>query len=152
MTGRIIFALLMVTMVASCSRVAESRLNPFNWFGGSRSAEVVTANPNADPRRLVSQIVSLRVEQVPGGAIIRATGLPPRQGFYDGALLPVGREVAQNGVLNYEFRASSPNFQTRAGTQQSREVIVGRFVSAQTLEGVRQIRVSGATNALAVRR
>lgn len=152
MTGRIILALMVVVTVASCSRVAESRLNPFNWFGRSERATVLTTNPNADPRRLVPQIITLRVEQVPGGAIIRATGLPPRQGYYDGALLPVGREVAVNGVLSYEFRASAPLTQTRTSTQQSREVIVGRFVSDQTLNGVRQIRVSAAGNALVVRR
>ena len=97
-------------------------------------------------------MVSLRVEQVPGGAIIYATGLPPRQGYFDGELIPVGREAANNGVLNYEFRNSAPFEQTRVSTRQSREVIVGRFVSEQTLNGVRQIRVSGATNALSVRR
>jgi len=141
-----------VITVAGCSRVAESRFNPFNWFGRSEKAEVVTSNPNADPRPLVAQVVSLRVEQVPGGAIIHSTGLPPRQGFYDGVLLPVGREGAVNGVLNYQFRASAPLDQTRVSTQPSREIIVGRFVSEQTLDGVREIRVSAATNALVVRR
>ncbi len=152
MSGRIIFTLVLVAMVASCARVSESRLNPLNWFGRSQSAQVVTADPNADPRRLVDQVLSLRVEQVPGGAIIRAVGLPNRQGYYDAALLPVGREAAQNGVLNYELRASTPIDRTRVGTQQSRELVVGRFVSTQTLDGVSQIRVSGAGNALIVRR
>jgi len=152
MTGRIILALMVVATLANCGRVSESRLNPFNWFGRSEKAEVVTGAPNADPRRLVPQIISLRVEAVPGGAIIRATGLPPRQGFYDGALLPVGGEFAKDGILSYEFRASAPLGQTRTSTQQSREIIVGRFVSDQTLNGVRQIRVSAAGNALVVRR
>lgn len=149
MTGRIILALLVVATLAGCARVAESRFNPLNWFGRSERAQVVTADPNADPRPLVAQIITLRVEQVPGGAIMRATGLPPIQGYYDGALLPLGRE---DGVLNYEFRASAPPTQTRVSTQRSREVVVGVFVSDQTLSGVRQIRVSAAANALAVRR
>ena len=77
MTSRALLTLLAVVMVAGCATVSESRLNPFNWFGRSESSAVVTQSPNADPRNLVSQVVSLRVEQVPGGAIIHATGLPP---------------------------------------------------------------------------
>ena len=149
MTGRIILALLVVATLAGCARVAESRFNPLNWFGRSERAQVVTADPNADPRPLVQQIVTLRVEKAPGGAIIRATGLPPIQGYYDGVLLPLGSE---DGVLSYEFRASAPPVPTRVSTQQSREVVIGLFVSDQTLAGVREIRVSGASNALAVRR
>lgn len=153
MTGRIILALAAVATIAGCGRVAESRLNPLNWFGSSEKAEVVTAeNPNADPRALMAQVKTLRVESVPGGAIIRATGLPQVQGYFDGALVPLNGEVPENGVLNYEFRASSPVTQTRSGPPQSREVLVGLFVSDQTLQGVRQIRVSGASNALIVRR
>ncbi|MCG6903970.1 MAG: hypothetical protein LJE68_14945 [Rhodobacter sp.] len=153
MTGRIILALMVVGTLANCSRVAESRLNPFNWFGRSERTQVVVAsNPNADPRKLVAQIITLRVEKVPGGAIVRATGLPTRQGYYDGELLPVVAENAPEGVLSYEFRISPPLEQTRVSTQQSREVVVALFVSEQSLAGVRQIRVSAASNALVVRR
>ncbi len=153
MTGRIILALMVVVTAAGCSRVTESRLNPFNWFGRSQSSESVTNAPNPnDSRPLISQIVSLRVEQVPGGAIVHATGLPARQGFFDGVLVPVGLVQGQAGILNFEFRVSPPLSQTRVSTQQSREVIVGRFVSEQMLVGVSQIRVSGSGNALMVRR
>ncbi|KMW56926.1 hypothetical protein AIOL_001884 [Candidatus Rhodobacter oscarellae] len=152
MGKQFILALCVAGIVAGCSRISESRLNPFNWFGRSQEAEVVTTAPDADPRPLVRQIVSLRVEQVPGGAIVRATGLPEQQGYFDGALIPVGREVAENGALNYEFRVNPPFEQTRVSTPRSREVIVGRFVSDQTLAGAQQIRVSAAENALVVRR
>ena len=154
MSGRTILALVIVAMVsASCATVRDSRLNPFNWFGRSERATAVVTDPRADPRRLVANVIELRVEQVPGGAIVRATGLPPRQGYYDGTLFPVGRErPGEDGVLNYEFRISAPLEPTRVSTQRSREVIVGRFVSDQTLAGVRAIRVSAAGNALIVRR
>ena len=152
MTSRVLLALMVAISIAGCARVSESRLNPFNWFGRSESAEVVQQAPNADPRNLVTQVISLRVEQVPAGAIIHATGLPPRQGYFNGDLVPVGGETPQNGILVYEFRSASPYTNTRVGPQQSREVIVGRFVSEQTLATVRQIRVNGATNALVVRR
>jgi len=153
MTRRIILALAGVAALAGCATVKESRLNPLNWFGKSESAEVVTTTQaSSDPRPLVAQVVTLRAEPVPGGAIIRATGLPQIQGYYDGALVPVNGGVPVNGVLNYEFRASSPEDQTRSGPERSREVIVGVFVSEQSLNGVNQIRVSGASNALVVRR
>jgi hypothetical protein len=42
--------------------------------------------------------------------------------------------------------------QTNVGPQVSREVIVGTFLSEQQLAGVRLIQVSGATNALSIRR
>ncbi|MEL7115247.1 MAG: hypothetical protein AAGP08_06570 [Pseudomonadota bacterium] len=152
MPTRLICALLALTMIAGCGRVAESRLNPFNWFGGSEATQTVTTTASQQRQNLIVQVTSLRVEQVPGGAIIRATGLPQRQGYFDGRLEPVGREVAAEGVLNYEFLIESPLDQTLVGPETSREVIVGRFVSEQALAGVRQIRVSGRANALSVRR
>ena len=153
MTGRIFAALCIVLMVASCARVSESRLNPFNWFGKSKNEAVAVAvDPYADTRPLVGQIVGMNVERIPGGAIIRATGLPPRQGFFDGELVPTNGELPEDGVLTYEFRAASPQFQTRVSTQQSREIIVGHFVSDQTLDGVKAIRVVGFANAVVSRR
>ena len=152
MLGRLIMTLVLVAAVAGCARVSESRLNPLNWFGRSEQSTAYTRNPAADPRPLIAQIVELRVEQVPGGAIVRATGLPSRQGYYDAALVPLNDEKPVDGVLSYQFRVSAPFQPTRVGTPQSREVLVGRYVSTQTLDGVRQIRVSGSANALAVRR
>jgi len=152
MAKKLVLVLCILGTFAGCGRVSESRLNPFNWFGGSQSAEVAVNPTSLAAQNLISQVVSLRVEQVPGGAILRATGLPTRQGYFDGDLVPLGTEVAQNGVLSYEFRIEQPYTDTRVGTQQSREVIVARFLSEQTLSGVGQIRVSGSANALSVRR
>lgn len=152
MTKPIAWALCAVMILAGCGTVAESRLNPMNWFGRSEAAEVSEAVLPTDGRDLVAQIVSLRAEPVPGGAIIRASGLTPRQGYFDGELVPIGKEAPTNGVLAYEFRISAPPTATLVGPSQSREVLVGRFVSNQTLQGVRQIRVRAASNALAVRR
>ncbi len=153
MTGKFFTAFLIVAMIAGCARVSESRLNPFNWFGrADREAVVVVVDPYADTRPLVGQVVAMNVERIPGGAIVRATGLPPRQGFYDGELVPLNDEEPEDGILTFEFRAAAPEFQTRVSTQQSREVVVGRFVSDQTLDGVRAIRVVGLANALVSRR
>jgi len=154
MSGRVFITLAVVATLAGCAQVAESRFNPLNWFGRSTQVETAVAGPGqpGDARNLVAQITTLRIEQVPGGAIIRATGLPATQGYFDGELVPIGREVADNGVLSYQFRISPPFAQTRVSTTQSREVVVGLFVSTQTLTGVREIRVNGAQNALSVRR
>lgn len=151
MTGKLLITLVVLATVVGCARVKDSRLNPFNWFGRSERVATVAVVPGTGTLQLnlVSQITELRVEQAPGGAIIRATGLPPRQGYYDGELVLVN---AEDGVLSYQFAISPPPGQTRVSTQRSREVVIAQFVSSQRLEGVRQIRVSAAANALAVRR
>ena len=151
MRGKLILAVTLAISVAGCGRVAESRFNPINWFGKSRAAEI-SATQGQPSTPLVNQIVSLRAEKVPGGAIIRATGLPPRQGYFDGELAPENRGVPVKGVLSFQFTIAAPFEATPSGPPQSREVVVGLFVSDQTLEGVKQIRVSAATNALIVRR
>ena len=148
MTGRLLITLTLVIAITGCARVSESRLNPFNWFGRSERV-AVTTNASVPQLNLVAQVTKLRVESAPGGAIIHAVGLPQQQGFYDGELV---LSEAEAGVLSYQFAIKPPLEQTRVSTPQSREVVVGLFVSAQRLEGVRQVRVSGTSNALAVRR
>lgn len=142
-------ALAGIAPLAACS----SNLNPFNWFGGGE--EMVTITPSGeyvvvDPRPLVPQISRLVVDPHPSGAIIRATGLPPRQGWYDGELIRVLGTDA--GVLEYQLRAYAPHYQTLVSTPQSRELVVGTFASTDTLAGVREIRVSGQLNAMSARR
>ena len=147
--------------VASCGRLSESRINPVNWFGGSAEEEVEAATVaapegpalvDAEGRRLVNEIVTLRVERTPAGAIVKATGLPSRQAYYDAELIPLADGRPIDGVLEYRFRISPPAAATPAGPPRSREIIVARFVSEQDLRGVQTIRVRGATNALVSRR
>ncbi|WP_172294863.1 hypothetical protein [Pseudoruegeria sp. HB172150] len=152
MTIRLVIALVLVTATASCGGLRESNLNPFNWFGGSQPARTITVNTYSDPRPLVDQIVDLRMEKIPGGAIIHATGLPARQGYFDGDLVPLNGGVPIDGVLAFQFRIVPPPTPTRVSTQQSREVVIGTYISDQALAPVRVIHVSGARNALSVRR
>ncbi len=151
MTGKLLITLVVLATLAGCATVSESRFNPFNWFGRSERVRTVAVDPGTGVPQfnLVAQITQLRVEKAPGGAIVRATGLPPRQGYWDGELVLLG---AEDGVLSYQFAIKPPPGQTRVSTPQSREVVIGMFLSNQNLEGVRQIRVSAAQNALAVRR
>ena len=152
--------------------LSDSRINPLNWFGRSQSVPVA---PQASTNPLIpqggglfsgfrrqeavyagqpfAQITDLTVEPVPGGAIIRATGLAERQGVYDVRLIPVTEgEVAQNGVLAYRLEGVRPRRNTPVGTVPTRQVIAARKVTDQTLRGVREIRVEGRLNAQVARR
>lgn len=145
--ARIVIVLAMVLAVASCG----SRLNPLNWFGGSRPVPVATLDTAAvDGRPLMDQVVSVAVAPTPGGAIVRATGLAPRQGWFDAELVAV--PSADPGVLSYAFRARPPAGATRVSTPRSREVTAGLFLTNRDIAGVREIQVTGARNARAVRR
>lgn len=132
----------------------ESRLNPLNWFGGAEREDVAAAETDAapgdgDPRMLVAEVTDLRVESLPSGAVVTATGLPQRQGFWDADLVLVSRE---DGRVTYEFRLFPPPGATAQGTPASREVVTAIDLSVQELAGIREIVVQGAANRLISRR
>ena len=161
-----------ITLTA-CGAVRESRINPFNWFGQSRS-EAIQSKKNTNP--LIpeksggifsslrakdaeyagipyEQVTNLTIERVPGGAIIRASGLAARQGYYAVQLTPANEdELPVDGVLTYRLEGVRPSVNTPAGTAPTREVIAARRVTDQTLRGVQTIRVEGQQNALVSRR
>jgi len=130
-------------------------LNPLNWFRtdpGEETVEAVNFEQPVDERPLVAEITTLVIERMPGGAIVRATGLPPEQGWHTAELVSENGEEPVDGVLTYAFRAVPPVTSTRVSTQQSRELTVARFLSDFDLADVRQIRVVGARNARVARR
>jgi len=143
-------------VLSGCAGIRESRLNPFNWFAKSQeetlSKSVEGENIVIDRRGLIDQVLTMRVERVSGGALVHAMGLSPTQGFWDGDLVAQNGGVPVNGVLSYDFRIQQPPGFERVSTQQSREVLVGLFVSDQDLAGVSQIRVVAARNARVARR
>ncbi len=152
MTPRIlIVTMVLAASLSGCSRVAESRLNPFNWFGQSEPepAAVVVVR---ERRPLVAQITELAVERTPGGAIVRATGLPPTQGWFAAELIRETPDDAPADMLVYSFRAVPPRDAERVSTVQSRELTVAVYLTDLDLGGVRVIRVTGAQNARSVRR
>lgn len=151
MTPRILMALLVVVLgLGGCA----SRLNPFNWFGGDREEritidETIVAEPT-DGRQLVPEIVSLNVDPMPGGAILRAVGLPPRQGYWEADLVEVGRDGSE---IVFEFRVYQPyDPNTRVGPPQSREILAGTSLSTQDLAGIRSIVVVAQQNRRSVSR
>lgn len=158
--------------LGACTAISESRVNPLNWFGQSRSepvAQVVNTNPLIPKSgglfsnrrkaeavyvgRPFEQVTNLTIERVPGGAIIRATGLAARQGIYAVQLTPENiEELPVDGVLTYRLEGVRPTAQTAIGTKPTREVIAARHVTDQQLAGVQRIRVEGQLNAQVSRR
>lgn len=137
--------------LAGCAGVRRSKLNPFNWFKKSQPREtIVLPGEKTDPRGLVETVLSMNVEPIPGGAVVRARGLPPTQGFWKAEL--VAQDLDDKGVLVYEFRVLPPPGNAAVSTQQSREIDVAIYISDVKLENVREIVVQGATNARSARR
>ncbi|NNE53060.1 MAG: hypothetical protein HKN30_11745 [Sulfitobacter sp.] len=172
MRKTLILLLVSSLALAACGAVRESRINPFNWFGPSRS-EPVQSQENTNPLiprggGLFSraraeeaiyvglpfeQITDLKVEKVPGGAIIRATGLAARQGIYAVQLTPENEEeAAVDGVLTYRLEGVRPTRATPVGAKPTREVTAARRLTDRELRGVRTIRVEGQQNVRVVRR
>ena len=143
---RPLLAATLVIALAGCGGLRDSKLNPFNWFKRSevRVAVDVPEDPS-DTRPLVETVLDLKVEPIPGGAIVRARGLPPTQGWWDAEL--VLKPTDETGVLVYEFRLSQPDQPTDVNTPRSREIDVAIYVSDYKLEFVNEIVVQGATNA-----
>lgn len=148
MKTSLLAAMVMMVLLGAC----QSRLNPFNWFGRSAPVEkvLVTDAEAADPRLLVDEVLSLDIEAFPGGAIIRAEGRNPTQGYWDAEL--VARPIETDGVLIYDLRLLPPVERTDVNTQRSRQVAVAVSLSDVKLDGIREIIVQGARNARAVRR
>ncbi len=136
--------------LADCGKIRDSRLNPFNWFGksqGTASAAAVLPGEASDGRQLVREVTTLEVEQSQGGAIIRAAGLPPTQGWWKAELVSDNRSRPdENGVLTYRFVVFQPLGATPVSTPQSRELTAAIFVSDIKLADVTQIVVQGETN------
>jgi hypothetical protein len=145
---RALVALSLILSLAAC----ESRLNPMNWFGGDREQRITVVETEAgprDPRPLVSEVIALSVEATTSGAILRATGRLPTQGYWQAELVPAGRE---DSTLIYEFRAAPPAGSAPQGAPATREIVVATALGRRDLEGVRTILVIGQANRRSVSR
>jgi hypothetical protein len=147
---RSIAVLACLVMLAACG---QSRLNPFNWFKRSAPVEttLVAATPE-DARALVADVLSLDIDALPGGAILRATGRTEVQGYWEAELVLREGPDADPAKPIYDFRAFPPVGRADVNTPQSREVTVAVYLSDIDLNGVTSITVQGASNARAVRR
>lgn len=142
--------------LSGCARIADSRLNPLNWFGNSREVAVTPTGevrplvPESrrvqvvDARPLVQSVVSLSVDRAPTGAVVRATGVAATQGFFNAELVFAG---ISGGVLTLEFRAQAPSGFEAQGTARSRQISAAYSIDSTTLAAIRTVRVQAATNA-----
>jgi len=142
--------------LSGCARISDSRLNPFNWFGNSTETTAVAPADRrplvpegrrvaiVDSRPMVQTITALSIDRAPSGAIVRATGVAPTQGYFNAELVEVG---ISNGVLMLEFRSQAPTGYQAQGSARSREINAGYIIDTTTLAGIRSVRVQAATNA-----
>lgn len=144
--------------LSACGGIRDSRINPFNWFGrseartsSSREESQKFVRPE-DWRPLVDQVTSMSVEQIPEGAILRATGLPSTQGHWGAELVRYEGQGIADGVLVFDFRLAPPPYRANAGTEYSREVVVATRLTLNDLAGVSRIIVRGQRTERSVRR
>lgn len=155
-------------VLGACSTVRESRVNPFNWFGRGQETSTVSVNTNAlipvksglmtrpAPATYsglpISKVTKLKVERIPGGAIINVTGISRIQGAHTAELKAENDGLPVKGVITYRFLVLPPAQTTGVGPEQSREVHVAAHLTDQEMIGVRSIKVVAATNAMTSRR
>ncbi len=144
-------AALILSVIVSLA-ACDSRINPLNWFGGDREQRV-RVDPDdpsrvtlIDSRVFISEITQLSVEQTTAGAIIRATGVAPSQGYFDAELVMIER--TESSVV-YDFRVAQP---LGNGLQGIQDIFVGTELSVGELAGVRTITVIAANNRRTVTR
>ena len=151
-------ALTAALFVSACGGTSSSRLNPFHWFRRAPQATDTLAPKGGyaaalqDNRVLVDQVTTLKIERMPGGAIVRASGLPQTQGWWDGELVAENDgEPDDKGVMTYRFVVAAPREPTAVSTPVSREITVAAYLSDLKLARLRRITVVGARNSLSAR-
>lgn len=97
----------------------------------------------SDSRSLVESVESVVIDQTPTGAIVRASGTAPAQGYFNAQLISLG---TQNGVLTLELRAQAPAGTPVQGSARSRLIAAAYVIETNDLLSVRSIRVQSATN------
>ena len=150
--------------ISACSTITESRFNPVNWFGASEQVEQAPETPRLtfaplvrpgqletiiDNRPLISEITELRVDQIPTGALISATGIAATHGFFNAELI---RNSLEDGVLTLDFRAEAPAGAQTSENTASRQITAALRIDTADLIGVRSITVNGASNSRRVSR
>lgn len=157
----VLFLCLALTL-AGCARLAGSRLNPVNWFGNPVAVAPTDLSGNlrplvpagvraapADGRVMIGTVSDVVIDRTAGGAIIRATGLAPTQGYFNAQLVPVGQD---GGVLRLEFRVEAPTGTQPVGSAASRTITVARSLRAEEIAIVRTIVVIGADGGRSISR
>ncbi|WP_417588732.1 hypothetical protein [Pararhodobacter oceanensis] len=143
-------ALLVITLaVSGCSSVRQSRMNPMNWFGGSRQEAAPTLGQTSDTidnRALVASVASLSIEPTSSGALIRAEALMPSAGWWDAELVPENFGRPEDGVLTFRFVAAAPREPVPGSSERARTIVAAYPMTQAQLDTTSQVVVTGETN------
>lgn len=151
---RILIGLGLAFSLSACSGSSVSSLYPTNWF--SQNDETVSSveprggYPESDDLRpVVGQIRNVSTERTPYGVIVHVNAIMPNQDYFDLDLV----EVASNDPreLVFELRGWRPQVVGVVGTERQRQVDVATFISQQTVQSIRVIRINGAGNSQTTR-
>lgn len=150
MTRPILAMIALSLVLAGCSGVRQSRINPLNWFGGSTSeSRLGPVTLETDNRALVPSVTGLTIERTSSGALVRAEAQMPGQGWWDAALIAENEGRPVDGVLTYRFVAAAPRGAVGGRPQ---TLVVATPVSEYLLEEVVTVVVQGAGNSRSARR
>jgi hypothetical protein len=139
--------ILMTVLGLTLSGCGKTNLNPLQWFGKARKgAQVEVYVAPVDPRGLMDKVTAMDIEPVRSGVLVRATGLPPTQGFWDAALVQLPNDGS--GTLVLEFRVFPPVTPAAEGTKPSRQITAVASITNFNLDGITSIEVKGAQNAM----
>lgn len=156
-----------VLLAAGCGRFGDSRLNPLGWFGGSNQPTTLAPEGgyptvSTDGRVGLAQVTGAKWDPLYEGRLLVVTGLPATKGWWKVALvtevpMPPGRITPdENGVLRLRLVGNPP----AAGSAEARmaphpasdTVTVAMTLSNETLANIREVVITGATNAVTLRR
>ncbi|MEO0357566.1 MAG: hypothetical protein AAF386_04595 [Pseudomonadota bacterium] len=148
--------LVLVLACGGCARLADSPVNPVNWFGRSTPVESADAIVQVDPiipasarttqivdgRALIETVERLDVQDVSGGVLITAQGRTARSGGYNVQLVRTGIDGT---TLSLAFRVQYPATQSGGSGQL---ITASQFLSNKDVRGIRRIVVQGAQTSL----
>ncbi|QIE42550.1 hypothetical protein G5B39_11775 [Rhodobacteraceae bacterium SC52] len=147
------FAPILALALAGCSGGLFKRADPntLEPEGGYIEARI-------DSRTLVDSVTAITLSRTPGGLIVRATGLPPTQGYWDVGLARDRSDDVPNGTRRYRFVGRPPvdvsgnPIPATVGTATSRQVDAAVFIPDTELNELRQIIIVGAQGSRTARR
>jgi hypothetical protein len=120
-------------------------------FGSDKAEEAETQAVPADPYVPIATVRNIEVGRTRNGIAITAFGIAPGLGF-GAPELRVRRDgkPGPDGLLDFDFVARAPdaNFNLGEGPVAARAVRADALLSPRQLEGVRGIRIHGASGGL----
>lgn len=157
----VFLSLVCAVALGGCARLADSRLNPVNWFASGGGAAVASdpaerralvpadaVRVSVDARLPVTELLSASLDRTSGGAILRATGRTDSPGWFNAELVLVNVE---GRTATYAFRADPPRTGRVAGGAGARLITAAKELTVGELSGLAAIRVQGATGSRTIR-